>query len=73
MGLYPLYLPLINPLLKKQLKLLLLWSDIIIPIFGYGKQIKSSTAVESMINKIKMPFLKILIFQRIYKHLLNDA
>lgn len=30
-----------------------LWSGIMIPIFGYGKETKSSAAVESIFQKIK--------------------
>ncbi|KAL4141463.1 hypothetical protein QTP88_004100 [Uroleucon formosanum] len=52
-GINPLYAPLIVPHIIKIMKLLPLWSGIMIPIFGFGDVIASSTAVESSFNKLK--------------------
>jgi hypothetical protein len=47
------YLPSLVPLIIKCVKLLPLWSGLMIPVFGYGSEIASSAAVESSFNKIK--------------------
>jgi len=52
-GINPLYLPSLVPFLIKIMKLLPLWSGIMIPIFGYGDDISSSAAVESSFKKLK--------------------
>lgn len=52
-GLNPLVLPSIIPFLIKSIKMLPLWSGIMIPIFRYGTPTKSSAAVESMFHKTK--------------------
>lgn len=62
-GINPLYLPSIIPLLKKEIKLLPLWSAIMVPFFGYGKPTKLSAAVESMVNKIKNTTFNDIILQ----------
>ncbi|KAF0753972.1 Uncharacterized protein FWK35_00027409, partial [Aphis craccivora] len=54
----PLYLPSIIPLIKKEIKMLPLWSGIMIPIFGYGSLTKSSAAVESTFHKLKNVIFK---------------
>lgn len=41
------------PLLLKCMKLLPLWSGIMIPVFGYGTETASSAAVESSFKKLK--------------------
>jgi len=40
-GINPFYCPSLVPIVIKCLKLLPLWSEIMIPLFGYGKQIAS--------------------------------
>lgn len=52
-GLNPLVLPSIIPFLIKSIKMLPLWSGIMIPIFRYGTPTKSSAVVESMFHKTK--------------------
>ncbi|KAE9523351.1 hypothetical protein AGLY_016299 [Aphis glycines] len=54
----PLYLPSIIPLIKKEIKMLPLWSRIMIPIFGYGSLTKLSAAVESTFHKLKNVIFK---------------
>lgn len=49
----PLYAPEIVPHLIKMMKLLPLWSYIMVPFFGYGEGVSSSAAVESSFNKLK--------------------
>lgn len=49
----PLYLPSLVPVLIKIMKLLPLWSGIMIPIFGYGDDVSSSAAVKSSFKKLK--------------------
>lgn len=43
----PLYLPELIPYVIKGMKLMPLWSGIMIPIFGYGNKTASLAAVES--------------------------
>lgn len=45
---------LIVPIIIKYLKLLLLWSGVMIPNFRYGDKIDSSAAVESSFKKLKI-------------------
>lgn len=52
-GINPLYAPKIVPYLIKIMKLLPLWSGVMIPFFGYGEAVSSSAAVESSFNKLK--------------------
>lgn len=47
------YLPSLIPIIIKCVKLLPLWSGLMIPLFGYGSETASSAAVESSFNKIK--------------------
>jgi len=49
----PLYLPELVPYIIKCMKLVPLWSGIMIPIFGYGNETASSAAVESSFQKLK--------------------
>jgi len=49
----PLYLPKLISHIKKCMKLVPLWSGIMIPIFGYGNETASSAAVESSFKKLK--------------------
>lgn len=49
----PLYLPELIPHIIKCMKLVPLWSGIMIPIFGYGNETASSAAVESSFKKLK--------------------
>lgn len=53
-GTNPLYLPSLVPILIKIMKLLPLWSGIMIPIFGYGDEVSTSAAVESSFKKLKI-------------------
>lgn len=47
------YLPtLVDPIIKS-MKLLPLWSGVIVPVFGYGEEISSSEAIESSFRKLK--------------------
>jgi hypothetical protein len=57
-GINPLYLPNLVPHLIKCTKLLPLWSGVMIPIFGYGKEVSSLAAVESSFKKLKTVTLK---------------
>jgi len=52
-GLNALYLPTLVPKILKCMKLLSLWSGLMIQIFGYGDETASSAAVESTFRKIK--------------------
>jgi len=52
-GLNPLALQSIISFLIKSIKILPLWSGIMVPIYGYGTPTKSSAAVESMFHKTK--------------------
>lgn len=52
-GINPLYLPSLVPFLIKSMKLLPLWSGIMISTFGYGDDISSSAAVKSSFKKLK--------------------
>lgn len=47
------FIPTLVPILIKITKLLPLWSGIMIPIFGYGDDVSSSSAVESSYRKLK--------------------
>lgn len=68
-GINPLYLPSLVPILIKTMKLLPLWSGIMIPIFGYGDELSSSAAVESSFKKLKIvTFKHIPLPLRIWKH-----
>lgn len=49
----PLYLPELVPYIIKCMKLVPLWSAIMVPIFGYGDETVSSAAVESSFKKLK--------------------
>ncbi|KAE9522158.1 hypothetical protein AGLY_017418 [Aphis glycines] len=57
-GINPLYLPTLAPYIIKRMKLLPLWSGIMITIFGYGDDISTSAAVESSFKKLKTVTLK---------------
>jgi len=57
-GINPLYLPSLVPILIKTMKLLPLWSGIMIPIFGYGDELSSSAAVKSSFKKLKIVTFK---------------
>ncbi|CAI6360328.1 unnamed protein product [Macrosiphum euphorbiae] len=52
-GFNAMYLPTLVPNLIKCMKLLPLWSGLMIPIFGFGDETASSSAVESTFRKIK--------------------
>lgn len=52
-GINPFYCPSLVPIIIKCLKLLPLWSGVMIPIFGFGEEVASSTAVESSFKKLK--------------------
>lgn len=52
-GINPLYLPSLVPVLIKSMKLLPLWSAVMLPIFKYGEEICSSAAIESSFKKLK--------------------
>lgn len=52
-GINSMYLPSLVPLIIKCIKLLPLWSGLMIPVFSYGSETASSAAVESSFNKIK--------------------
>uniref|UniRef100_A0A2S2R3G3 NOF-FB transposable element protein n=1 Tax=Sipha flava TaxID=143950 RepID=A0A2S2R3G3_9HEMI len=52
-GINPMYLPTLIPHLIKCMKLLPLWSGIMVPIFGFGEKTSSSAAVESSFHKLK--------------------
>lgn len=45
-GIYAMYLPSLIPILIKCMKLLPLWSGIMVSIFGYGPETATSAAVE---------------------------
>lgn len=47
------YCPSLVPIIIIFLKLLPLWSGIMIPIFGYGEEVASSATVESSFKKLK--------------------
>lgn len=49
----PLFIPDLVPILIKIMKLLPLWSGVMVQIFGYGDEISSSAAVESSFRKLK--------------------
>lgn len=52
-GINAMYLPtLVSPIIKC-MKLLPLWSGVMVPVFGYGEHICSSAAVESSFRKLK--------------------
>lgn len=57
-GINPFYCPSLVPILIKSLKLLPLWSEVMIPIFGFGEEVASSAAVESCFRKLKTLTLK---------------
>jgi len=46
-------MPTLIPHIIKSLKLLLLWSGLMMPIFGFGDETTSSAAVESSFKKLK--------------------
>jgi hypothetical protein len=48
------YLPILLPHLLKCMKLLPLWSGIMVTIFGFGKKTSSSTAVKLSFHKLKI-------------------
>lgn len=52
-GIDPMYLPTLVPIIIKCVKLLPLWSGLMIPILGYGSETASSAAIESSFNKTK--------------------
>lgn len=52
-GINPLFIPTLVPILIKIMKLLPLWSGVMVPIFGYGDDISSSAAIESSFKKLK--------------------
>lgn len=52
-GINPLYIPALIPVFIKIIKLLPLWSGVMIPIFRYGDDISSSAAIESSFKKLK--------------------
>jgi len=52
-GLNAMYLPSVVTCIKKCIKLLPLWSSIMVPFFGYGETTTSSAAVESSFKKLK--------------------
>jgi len=52
-GINPLYLPSLAPELIKIMKLLPLWSAVMLPIFKYGEEVCSSAAIESSFKKLK--------------------
>lgn len=57
-GINSMYLPtLVTPIIKC-MKLLPLWSGIMIPLFGYGEEIPSSAAIESSFRKLKIVTFK---------------
>jgi len=52
-GINAMYLPtLVDPIIKS-MKLLPLWSGVMVPVFGYGEAISSSAAIESSFRKLK--------------------
>jgi len=52
-GINPLFIPTLVPILIKIMKLLPLWSGVMVPIFGYGDDVSSSAAIESSFKKLK--------------------
>lgn len=52
-GINPLYLPSLASELIKIMKLLPLWSAVMLPIFKYGEEVCSSAAIESSFKKLK--------------------
>jgi len=52
-GINAMYLPSLIPILIKCMKLLPLWSGIMVSVFGYGPETASSAAVESSFKKLK--------------------
>lgn len=52
-GINPFFCPSLVKIIIKTLKLLPLWSGVMIPIFGYGDEVASSAAVESSFKKLK--------------------
>lgn len=52
-GINAMYLPTLVPYITKCMKLLPLWSGIMVPIYGYGDETASSAAVESSFKKLK--------------------
>jgi len=52
-GINAMFAPNLVPNILKCIKLLPLWSGLMIPIFGYGEVISSSAAVESSFKKLK--------------------
>jgi len=57
-GTNPLFIPTLVPTLINIMKLLSLWSGVMVPIFGYGDNISSSTAIESSFIKLKVVTFK---------------
>jgi len=60
----PLYLPELVPYIIKCMKLVPLWSAIMVPIFGYGNEMARSAAVESSIQKFKYVTFKNILLPR---------
>lgn len=52
-GINAMYMPTLIPHIIKCLKLLPLWSGLMVPIFGFGDETTSSAAVESSFKKLK--------------------
>lgn len=52
-GINAMYIPTLIPHIIKCLKLLPLWSGIMVPFFGFGDETTSSAAVESSFKKLK--------------------
>lgn len=52
-GINPFFCRSLIPIIIKTLKLLPLWSGVMIPIFGYGEEVASSAVVESSFKKLK--------------------
>jgi len=47
------YLPTLMDPIIKYIKLLPLWSGVMVPVFVYGKEISSSGAIESSFRRLK--------------------
>jgi len=71
-GINPLYLPTLAPYIIKSMKLLPLWSGIMISIFGYGDDISTSAAVESSFKKLKTVTLKHISIPIDLEHFLEN-
>lgn len=62
-GINAMFSPNLVPYILKSIKLLPLWSGIMIPIFGYGKTTSSSAAIESSLKKLKTITFKHIEYQ----------